>query len=91
MTPEYVTGSAVGLLSDFLVLYSIHNGGQVDVGALFDQLYLMNQRAPEEWDRARDKVIPMVHDLFVAYLHDSKIDLPGMIDSHTSRINGIVS
>lgn len=91
MTPEFVTETAVGVLADFLVLYSIHQGGEIDVTALFDQVFQMNQLDPEEWDKARGKVIPMIHDIFVAYLNDSQIDLMGAINAHTNRIKGFIS
>lgn len=91
MNADHVIETAVGIMGDLAVAHAIQNGGNIDLlGILGDVFALHEEMGADEWQKGKDKITPLIHDIFVAYLRDRRIDLAGLVEGHTARANGEV-
>ncbi len=85
------TEAAIGLLCDLAAFYAAKNGGSINLIAIMGEIYSTSGEMGEDWDRARNKVMPLIYDLFAAYANDRVIDILKTVKDHADRIEGCVT
>ena len=83
---DYVTECAVGILADLAALYAIKNGGEIDVLSIMDEVFRSHEELGEaDWQAGREKIVPMIWQLFTAYVGDERIDIAAVVEGHAAR------